>query len=163
MLPAAYNDPSTEILELNADLISFDSEISTYLPPQQQVFIKSNLGSFVDAIVLALSFKLTSMNAHGRDRMALNLLVLLQNLKALAPGAALDRSSAYYEMFGDGPEKIVERARKKDFAGFDYDQLKGLIELSFSEGIQSERRDVSVAAKRTCDDLVLQLSEFMWA
>lgn len=164
LYPSELTEPSTEILTLNADLIAFDEVISTALASPQQSFIKAHVSDFADALVLALTPKIGAINANGRDRMSLNLLVLLQNLKALSPDAALPRSTAYYEMFAEGGEKIVERARRKELAGgsWEYEELKTLIEMCFSEGIKSERRDVSVAARRTCDDLVLQLSEAMW-
>jgi hypothetical protein len=103
------------------------------------------------------------MNANGCGRLQLNILVLQQNLKNVEADALLSRSATYYDLFTAGPEAILQRAKGEGKKlGFNYDEMKTLMELCYSEAIASERRDVSVQAKRACDENVLTLSEYLW-
>ena len=103
--------------------------------------------------------------------MQLNVLVLQQNLKAVDPdpAAALSRSARFFDYFMEGPEGIVQRAREaaedgegKGELGFSLEEMKVLVELCYSEGLKSERRDVSVQAKRGLSEHSLVLSEVLW-
>jgi exocyst complex component 4 len=103
------------------------------------------------------------MNAHGCGRLQLNILVLQQNLKNVEPDALLSRSALYFDMFTAGPEAIVQAAKTQGKElGFTYDEMRVLMELCYSEGLRSERRDVAVQAKRGLDENVLSLSEYLW-
>ena len=95
--------------------------------------------------------------------MQLNILVLQQNLKAIEADAVLSRSAVYFEMFDKGAEEIVKRARAqgKDM-GYSLEELKGLVELCYSEGLRSEGREGAVAARKGLGAKVLELSELLW-
>lgn len=95
--------------------------------------------------------------------MQLNILVLQQNLKAIEAEAVLSRSAEYFEMFEEGPEEIVKRARERGRAvGWSLEELRGLVELCFSEGLRSEGREGAVAARKGLGATVLELSEVLW-
>ena len=66
-------------------------------------------------------------------------------------------------MFDDGPEGIVKRAREQGKQiGYSLEELKGLVELCFSEGLRSEGREGAVAARKGLGAKMLELSEVLW-
>ena len=100
------------------------------------------------------------------------MIVLQQNLKNIEPqtqndevlGNALDRSKRYIEIFLAGPDEILVQAQEKGAKGmgFSLDQLKKLVELCYSEDLASDRREVSVLAKRRMGEQVLTLEMHLW-
>lgn len=108
------------------------------------------------------------MNDNGCSHMHLNILVLQQNLKNVEPSARLEYSALFFDLFTEGAEKIVARAKEcgRDFGvpggRFTEATVKGLLELVFGERMRDERREVGVQAKRQLDAMVLELSEFMY-
>lgn len=180
---------SPTILELNGDLIAFDTNTSAYLGRKERRFITSGLGRLIDHVIVADASQIGVLNANGAARLQLDILVLQQNLKNIVivgrvpdsrkplpvpPGGsdpavpeeedmALKRSERFIEWFLEGPEKVVEHATaEKGNTGFTYDELKILVELCFSEGMRSENREESVKAKKGLNDCLLRLSEVMW-
>lgn len=124
----------------------------------------AGLGLLADTLLVANASHIKNMNENGCGRMQLDILVFQQNLKNIEPEAVLSRCTSFYDMFLAGADAIVARAREtggKDL-GFGYEELKCLIELCYSEQLNSERRDQAVMAKRKMDDHLLQLSEHMW-
>ena len=105
-----------------------------------------------------------TMNSHGCDKMQLNITVLQQSMRNIDPNCTLARSTRYFEHFRAGPDDILQAARsgKGDDNNFSYDELKSLLELSFSESLNSEKREVVAQAQRQLDEQSLQLSEYMW-
>jgi exocyst complex component 4 len=123
----------------------------------------TGLSILLDDLLLHFAPKIPVMNPNGCGRLQLNILVLQQNLKNVEPAALLSRSATYYDLCFEGPEAIVSAAREKGKElGFTYEEMKTLLELSYSEGVQSERREVAVQAKRSLDENVLALSEYLW-
>ncbi|KAF2841400.1 hypothetical protein M501DRAFT_929556 [Patellaria atrata CBS 101060] len=158
------NDPDPNVVELNAQFSSFDEEVASYIQPQHHKFIIAGVGSLVDQLIVTLSSTIKVMNPDGCARMQLNILVLQQNLKNIEPTTDLSRSSTYFDFFSDGPDGIIAQAEKsggKDL-GFSYDELKILIELCYSEAMESGNRESALQAKRALDDHLLQLSEHLW-
>jgi len=179
---------SPKILELNGDLIAFDTNTSAYLGRKERRFITSGLGRLIDLVVVADASLIGVMNTNGAARVQLDILVLQQNLKNIVvigrvpdrkplpvpPGGldpsipeeedvALTRSARFFDWFLEGPEKVVEHAAaEKGTSGFSYDELKVLVELCFSEGLRSENREENVKAKKGLNDCLLRLSEVMW-
>jgi len=83
----------------------------------------------------------------------------------------------YFELFDEGPEAIVKRAREDGEAArtpapadgqgggkprYSYDEFKALLELCYSEQLADPERGVAAAAKRQLADKMLGLSEYMW-
>ena len=164
LLDQPTNEADASVLSLNADLVSFDENMSGYLRERERTFITTGLGLLLDRLLVANASHITSMNLNGCGRMQLNILVLQQNLKNIEGDVALDRSAQFFGLFVEGPDTIVARAKEtrgKDH-GFSYEELKVLVELCYSEGIHSPRREVAVAAKRALSDHLLALSEHMW-
>lgn len=168
VLDTLLNDPDPAIVSLNTTLVSFDTEISTYLPPSQHEMIANGLAGLMDTHLLHLSSKIGNMNPNGAKLMQLNILVLQQNLKNIEPSAQLPSSALFFDMFLAGPQEIVRRAKQegKRFGGgngvFGYEVVKGLVELSYGERLRDERREVGVQARRQLDSDLLEISEAMY-
>jgi exocyst complex component 4 len=132
----------------------------------QSSFVTSSLSHLLDTLLLRLSTSITHMNTHGLSHLQLNILVLQQNLKNVEPAALLTRSATYYDFFTDGPDALIARAKQakeqeREF-GYTYAECQKIIELFYSEGLESERRDVAVQAKRSCEASLLALSEWLY-
>jgi exocyst complex component 4 len=105
------------------------------------------------------------MNANGCGRMQLNILVLQQNLVNIEPNVTLARSASFFGYFTEGPDAIISKVKAeggKEELGFSYDELKTLVELCYSETLNSPRREASMMAKRSMGEHMLVLSEHMW-
>lgn len=175
------------ILELNSDLISFDTNASAYLGAKERKFIIRGLGRLIDRILVADADRIEVMNAHGAQRLGLDILVLQQNLRNIAittsptPGSdmmsierdvgeeadvLLERSAQFYSLFLQGAGKVVDYAKaaksRGQPVGFSYDELKVLVELCYSVGLRSKEREVNLAAKKGMQDSLLWLGEVMW-
>ena len=171
ILGQVAQDPDPSILQLNADLLSFSDTLQTHLPTQAQRFITSGLSQLIDTTLVSNASHISAgMNEHGCRRMQLNILVLSQNLKSIensieGHAVELDRSDRFYELFAEGAESVVERARDRageGLEGFDLEELKALVELWYKEGTESTQREVQVKAKRDLGDRLLILSERLW-
>lgn len=159
---------SPSILELNSDLIAFDTNISTYLGSAEHWFITSGLARFIDRIFVACTRYIGAMNENGALRLQLDVLVLQQNLKniiidptesaSVDPASqevvALPRSAKFLDWFLEGAEKTLDYAKeeKEAFAEqgdkalaagngepFTYDELRVLVDLCFSEVLRGPR------------------------
>ena len=158
------NEPDSSVLRLNADLLSFDDTLTIHLPEKEYQFMTSGLGLLLDHQLVTNASKISVMNENGCGRMQLNILVLQQNLKSIESDATLTRSAQFFEYFTEGAGTIVSKVKEaggKD-VGFNLEELKVLIELCYSEALQSEQRDIAMQAKRALSDHQLQLSECMW-
>lgn len=204
-------DPDPSILTLNTDLLNLDSTLTTYLPTAEHTFITTGLTKLVDTLLVRNAGKVAAMNVHGCGRMQLNILVLQQNLKAVETRGevALTRSAAFFDLFFEGPEGVLQRAKlaanrsgeastnnestgdgraagkgaSKDegtegtdkgeadsatqttlaaLTFFSLEEMKVLLELCYSEGLRSDKREVVVHAKRGLNEHMLALSEFLW-
>jgi len=164
LLDQPTNEADSSVLSLNSDLVSFDANISGYLRERERTFVTTGLGLLLDRLLVANASHIKAMNLNGCGRMQLNILVLQQNLKNIEGDVALVRSAQFFDLFTEGPDTIISKAKEthgKDL-GFSYEELKVLVELCYSEGIHSPRREVAVAAKRALSDHLLALSEHMW-
>ncbi len=179
LLAQPMRDPDPSALALNADLLNFDDNLTTYLPSQEHTFITTGLALLCDTYIVRCAAGIAAMNAHGCGRMQLNILVLQQNLKAIEPDSAmLPRSARFFEFFAEGADAVVRRAKEAssketgasagdednggEGLGFNLEEMKVLIELCFSEGVRSAVREESVRAKRKEGECLLGLSECMW-
>ena len=171
LLANPAQDPDPSILSLNADLMSTVDTLSTHVPAPAQSFIVTGLALLIDTyLVQNASLMKQGMNMHGCGRMQLNILVLSQNLKSIAASSTDDnidlvRSGAYYDLFLEGPDSVVSKARDHGGAGlegFDLEELKTLVELWYKEGTESSQREVQVKSQRDMGDRLLVLSECLW-
>ncbi|KAL8764208.1 MAG: hypothetical protein Q9184_000177 [Pyrenodesmia sp. 2 TL-2023] len=169
MLKAPYSlshpthNPDPNVLSLNADLISFDDNVSTYLHLEEHRFITAGLAALVDAFLVSNASQVRSMNANGCGRMQLNILVLQQNLKAIEGDVSLPRSAHFFELFVEGPDAVVAKAKAKakgagpNDVDFSLEEMKTLLELCHSEAL--EQRESSVQAKKRLEDQLRQLED----
>lgn len=131
---------SPTVLELNNDLIAFDTNMSTYLGPSERWFIKSGLARFIDQTFVSTTRHIGAMNENGALRLQLDVLVLQQNLKNIIidpttetanddrqprrgreehqETVALPRSAKFLDWFMEGAEKALDYAKeeKESFA-----------------------------------------------
>lgn len=192
VLQSPPTSASPLILELNHDLISFDTNISSYLGPRERRFITNGLSMLVDRVLIIGADWIGTMNEYGAQRMQIDALVVQQNLRninAVSPTVdgsltrdkdkdddddLLTSSHRYYDLFLSGPDKILQYVTEKkaqaagksitlDAAvGYNYDELRTLIDLCFSSRLKSSDWEESVKAKRALGDALLQLGELMW-
>ncbi|KAK2761178.1 Exocyst complex component 4 [Arachnomyces sp. PD_36] len=137
ILPHEPTAASTTILDLNNDLISFDTNTSAYLGRPERHFITSGLAHLIDEAFISSTRLIGAMNNNGAQRLQLDLLVLQQNLKNIiiteSPTStsrdttkpshhreeliALPRSAKFLDWFLAGPTKTLEFAQKdKEYA-----------------------------------------------
>jgi exocyst complex component 4 len=166
LLEQPVNEADRSVLQLNNDLLPYDEAITSHLPGIERSFLTTGLGALLDTYIVtnALS-QITSMNRNGCGRMQLNLLVLQQNLKSVERDVRLARSAQLFEYFAQGPKAMVQTARDTggEGMGFGLDEMKGLVELCYSEGLQSESREAQSQARRNMGEDTLQLTEYMWS
>lgn len=171
-IDSLLRDPDPAILTLNAQLVAFDTEVSTYIPAPSYALVTSGLAALMDIYLLSLcTSKLDNMNANGCALMQLNMLVLQQNLKNIEDGATLPNVALFFDLFTAGPEAIVARAKAhgKGFGlqglareMFTQEKVKRLLELCYKEKLGDERREAVVQAQRERDAQLLEISEFMY-
>ncbi len=171
LLAQQAQDPDPSIISLNADLLSFADNLSTHLDNVAQKFIINGLALLIDTLLVSNAFQITAgMNDHGCGRMHLNILVLSQNLKSIQTSSddnsdELRRSRRFFDLFMEGADSIVERAKDRGgegLEGFDLEELKALVELWYRDGIENGAREVQVKSKRELADKLLVLSECLW-
>ena len=75
------------VLDLNADLITFDSNISTYLGRKERTFVTTGLAKLVDRVLVVGADYIQVVNSYGAQRIGLDILVLQQNLRNIAISA----------------------------------------------------------------------------
>ncbi|KAI1076309.1 Sec8 exocyst complex component-specific domain-containing protein [Whalleya microplaca] len=166
-------EPDPQILSLNAELVAYDETIVRFLRDREIAFVRTGLGLLINSYLVSNALATQPMNMRGCERMQLNILVLQQNLKNIEAGVDLARAANYFSLFQDGPDQIVNKAKRDkqreaendavpDSERFTYDELKALVELCYSEQLADPERGVAAAAKRSMGEKVLALSEYMW-
>ena len=128
---------SSTILDLNNDLIAFDTNVSAYLGGRERHFIIAGLARLIDQAFVACTSQIGAMNKNGALRLQLDVLVLQQNLKNIlintpfddgaaaaasgpsAPGhphdeiVALPRSAKFLDWFLEGAERALDYAKEE--------------------------------------------------
>lgn len=124
---------SPTVLELNNDLIAFDTNISSFLGPSERWFITSGLARFIDKAFVSSTRYIGAMNDNGALRLQLDVLVLQQNLKNIIiqphtdsptegeegtktphpepETVALPRSAKFLDYFLEGAERALDYAK----------------------------------------------------
>lgn len=170
LLEQEVKDPDPQILSVNADLIAYEETLAMLLRDRETAFIRTGLGLLVNSYLVTNAGMVKAMNKNGYGRMNLNIRVLQQNLKNIEENVSLGRALRYFELFSEGAEAVVKEAQdSKDrgeeeggVAKFNYEELKTLIELCYSEQVSSPERGTSTVAKRREGEDLLKLSEYMW-
>ncbi|OCT54646.1 putative exocyst complex component sec8 [Cladophialophora carrionii] len=143
VLSAPPSSASPLILELNNDLIAFDSNIATYLPPKERNFILRGLSHLVDRYLVVAADSIGVMNEHGAERIRIDAMVVQQNLRAILANTAAARRASWAgeatprDLQAAGGLGIVSDATtmktaERDRAGLDpdSDEDDGLLKLS---------------------------------
>ncbi|EON66000.1 hypothetical protein W97_05243 [Coniosporium apollinis CBS 100218] len=164
LLSSEATTPDPGIVALAADLVAFDTVVSAYLLAPQRAFVVNGLADLTDRALVKALGSATEMNSMGKGRVELGVLVLQQNLKNVEPGAKLGRSERYCELFERGPEEVVrvaeEEARKEEGEReWSKEELRVLVELWYSEGRGSERREVQMRAEKGVGEYLGRLEE----
>ena len=171
LLAQQAQDPDPSTVSLNTDLLSFTDNLSTHLDTSAQRFITNGLALLMDTLLVSNVFQITAgMNDYGCSRMHLNISVLSQNLKSIRTSSdeesdGLDRSRRFFNLFTEGADSIVERARDhggEGLEGFDLEELKALMELWYRDGVENGAREVQIKSRRELADKLLVLSECLW-
>lgn len=176
VLDQDVKEPDPQILSLNSELVAYDEAIAKFLRDREVNFIRTGLGILINSYLVANAAMVAPINSRGSGRMQLNILVLQQNLKNIEAGVDLARAANYWALFDKGPDAIVAKAKEdaakaaadgdvpigRDPDRFTYDELKTLIELCYSELLNSRERGIENNAKRMMADKLLELSEHMW-
>ncbi|KAI0201119.1 Sec8 exocyst complex component-specific domain-containing protein [Astrocystis sublimbata] len=177
-------EPDPQILSLNAELIAYDETAVRFLRDREIAFVRTGLALLINSYLVSNALATQPMNARGCERMLLNILVLQQNLKNIEADVDLGRAGNYYRLFMEGPDAVVEKAKRdkeREAAAaegegegeggasvippaeqFSYDELKNLVELCYSVQLADPERGVNGAAKRQMGEKHLALSEYMW-
>lgn len=168
-LDSPLTDPDPTIQALTTALTAYEAEMSTYLPTTQYTQIIAGLAPFTDTSLLHLCVqRIKSMNEDGCRLMQLNILVLQQNLKNIESDASLQYSALYFDLFTEGPEAVVARAKEhgKGYGVpnglFTEQSVKDLLRLCYGDKLRNERREVGVQAQRQLEAQELELSEYMY-
>ena len=160
-------DPDINLLNLNTDLVAFDEDLSVLLRAREKEYITLGLGSFITHILIAHARKIGVMNRGGVHKMLLCILVLQQNLKNVeGKVVSLDRARKYYGLWtsaSTGVKELIARAAQGPI-GFDFDELKAMINLCYSESLiaNTGRKETVVQAKKAMVEAMKELSETMW-
>lgn len=177
LLDQEVREPDPQILALNLELVLFDETIARYLRDKEVSFVRRGLGLLITAYLVGNAAMASPINAKGSGRMQLNILVLQQNLKNVEQGVDLARAANYYSLLDKGADAVLAKAAEdgaREIAGvaagsaeaaanaFTYEELKVLLELTFSEQTASPERGLAAAARRQLADKLQEFSEKMW-
>ncbi|KAH8702373.1 putative exocyst complex component Sec8 [Talaromyces proteolyticus] len=131
ILPNPPSAASQPVLEFNNELIAFDTNLSSYLAPNERRFITSGLARFIDQVFVSCTRYIGVMNHNGALRLQLDVLVLQQNLKNViiddastndkkstddqepSEVVALPRSAKFLDWFIEGPQKALDYAKEE--------------------------------------------------
>lgn len=84
ILPTSTDTPSTSILDLVTDLMSFETTVSDYVGIRERRYIAAGLGHLMDQAILKYAWMIGVLNRNGAARLGLDVRVLQQNLRNFA-------------------------------------------------------------------------------
>lgn len=118
------------------------------------------------------------MTSPGLAKLKRIMLTLSQNLKHFASSpqdALLTRSLEYFSLFSLGPAEFVKWAKTTGGAGYDYDEMKTMLGLLYSEQMGRARisgggvvgaqsgRERSLGVRRAYNECLIELNEALWS
>lgn len=187
-------DPT--IVELCKDLVSYEDLLSTTLesrestsspsPPYPHIhitdgvsFVLSGLAVLIDQTLLSLASTITLLTTPGLSKLRRIILTLSQNLKHLTStpqDAILTRSLEYFSLFTLGPTEFIKWAKETGGRGYDYDEMKTMLGLLYSEQMGKARfsggsgslsgqsgREKSLGVRRAYNECLIELNEALWS
>src|SRR5436305_7988503 len=99
-------------------------------------FVLSGLAILIDQTLLSLASTIQLLTTPGLAKLRRIILTLSQNLKHLTSqpeDALLTRSLEYFSLFGLGPIEFVKWAKETGGKEYDYDEMKTMLGLLYSE------------------------------
>jgi hypothetical protein len=140
-------------------------------------FILSGLATLIDQTLLSLASTISLLTSPGLTKLRRLILTLSQNLKHLTPSprdALLTRSLEYFSLFSLGPQEFVQWAKKTGGKGYDYDEMKTMLGLLYSEQMGKARvsggvvggqtgRERSLGVRRAYNECLIELNEALWS
>lgn len=141
-------------------------------------FILSGLAALIDQTLISLASQITLLTAPGLAKLRHIILTLSQNLKHLTSSpsdALLTRSLDYFSLFSLGPTQFVKWAKETGGKGYDYDEMKTMLGLLYSEQMGRARvsgggvvggqsgRERSLGVRRAYNECLIELNEALWS
>ena len=141
-------------------------------------FVLSGLAILIDQTLLSLASAITLLTTPGLAKLRRIILTLSQNLKHLTPTpeeALLNRSLEYFHLFTLGPTEFVKWAKETGGKGYDYDEMKTMLGLLYSEQLGKARisggsvvggqsgRERSLGVRRAYNECLIELNEALWS
>jgi hypothetical protein len=142
-------------------------------------FVLSGLAILIDQTLLSLASTITLLTTPGLSKLRRIILTLSQNLKHLTStpkDAILTRSLEYFSLFTLGPTEFVRWAKETGGNGYDYDEMKTMLGLLYSEQMGKARfsggggslsgqsgREKSLGVRRAYNECLIELNEALWS
>ena len=141
-------------------------------------FILSGLAALIDQTLISLASQITLLTTPGLAKLRHIILTLSQNLKHLTSSpsdALLTRSLDYFSLFSLGPTQFVKWAKDTGGKGYDYDEMKTMLGLLYSEQMGRARvsgggvvggqsgRERSLGVRRAYNECLIELNEALWS
>ena len=140
-------------------------------------FILSGLAALIDQTLISLAGQITLLTSPGLLKLRSIILTLSQNLKHLTSSpsdALLTRSLDYFSLFSLGSADFVKCAKDTVGKGYDYDEMKTMLGLLYSEQMGKARvsgggvvggqsgREKSLGVRRAYNECLIELNEALW-
>jgi hypothetical protein len=140
-------------------------------------FVLSGLAILIDQTFLSLASAIQLLTAPGLAKLRRIILALSQNLKHLTAqpeDALLNRSLEYFHLFTLGPNEFVKWAKETGGRDYDYDEMKTMLGLLYSEQMGRARvsgtgvvggqsgRERSLGVRRAYNECLIELNEALW-
>ena len=131
----------------------------------------------IDQALLSLASTIQILTTPGLAKLRRIILALSQNLKHLTPSpedALLNHSLEYFSLFNLGPTEFVKWAKETGGKGYDYDEMKTMLGLLYSEQLGRARvsaggsisgqsgRERSLGIRRAYNECLIELNEALW-
>jgi hypothetical protein len=125
-----------------------------------------------------LASSISLLTTPGLSKLKRIILTLSTNLKYLTPDpkdALLTRSLDYFSLFTLGPTEFVKWAKETGGNGYDYDEMKTMLGLLYSEQMGRARvsgggvvggqsgRERSLGVRRAYNECLIELNEALWS
>lgn len=128
-------DPSSEIINLNKDLVAVEEALDISLQPRKTQYVFEGVSHLVSAILISSAATIKRINGNGVKKMCRNIFAVQHTLTASITGrreGALDQAKTFYELFSLSPKEvlgsIVERGAL--FSELDYMNVLQLLHRS---------------------------------
>jgi len=103
-------DPSSEIINLNRDLVSVEDALDTALQPRKIQYVFEGVSHLVSAILISSAATVKKINSNGVKKMCRNIFSVQQTLTTSITGrreVALDQAKSFYELFNLTPNEVL--------------------------------------------------------